>query len=118
LANIKIDTMNKSEIVGIWQSKDFPIYTFNDGIVITLYVANILNSTLWKIDSKGVKEFLAEGKIDIIPVEDDVFSLVFEGKGFDERYKNIPLRLYIKKEPPSFLLNILELGERYFQKIR
>jgi len=109
--------MNNANIIGTWRTKDFPLYSFQDGITITLQVPDSKRSTLWILDKEKKPSTLCEGKLNIEHLENDQFQLVFEGQAISEVYLKITCRMHFKKEPESFLINIPNYGERYIEKI-
>ena len=109
--------MNIEEIIGTWKSKNFPTFNYNDNITVTLYIHHSHKATLWILDADKKSKTLSEGLLNINKIEDDKFEFLIDGEAIDEKFLTIQTRLYILKEPKSFILDIPEFGERYFEKI-
>lgn len=109
--------MTIDEIIGTWRSKDFPLFNYEDNITITLHIHHSHRATLWVLDAEKNTTTLSEGTLSIIDNENDNFEFVIDGDAIDNKYLNIQSRLYITREPSSFILNIPEYGERYLEKL-
>lgn len=109
--------MNIEQVIGTWRSQDFPMYQFNDGLEITLYISGNLIGTLWTLENKKDSKTLAEGKISIVQLENDNFNFIIDGNAIDKKFLKLPSRMYMGNKPASFLINLYDYGERYFQKL-
>ena len=109
--------MNIELFIGTWRSQDFPMYQFNDELEITLHISGNLIGTLWILDEKKDSKTLAEGKISIIQLENDNFNFELDGNAIDEKFLELSSRMYMSNKPASFLINLYDYGERYFQKL-
>lgn len=109
--------MKIEDFIGTWKSKEFPNYHFDDGIQITLHISGSKIGTLWILNKEKKSITLVEGEISFNLIKNDKFELVFDGVAIDEKFLIISARMYMPMNPPSFLINVPDFGERYFQKL-
>jgi len=109
--------MKIEQFIGTWRSMDFPMHHFGDGIEITLHISGNLIGTLWILDQNKGSKTLAEGQISLNQLENDNFNLLIDGIAIDEKFLELQSRMFMGNNPASFLINIPDYGERYFQKL-
>jgi len=106
-----------ANFIGTWRSQDFPMHYFGDQIEITLHISGNLFGTLWILDEKKKSKTLAKGKVSLNPTKDDKFEIVLDGVAIEDKFLILSARMFMPNVPPSFLIEIPDYGERYFQKI-
>jgi hypothetical protein len=104
-----------STITGVWESKDFPMYNYNDGMVFTLFAEK--NIVLWALNN-GENITFADGHFSVIDNNDGSFNIQIEGVALEDKYLNLSAELYVPQNPPSIVVTVPEYGKRYFEKIR
>lgn len=100
-------------IVGHWESRPMPLFPYN-GDTLVIHANEFL--TLWK-KSEPESQTFAEGKFTILPIEHDRFSINIDGFAVKPEFKELNCRMYIPQKPASFIANIPDVGEVYFEKV-
>lgn len=103
----------KEELVGTWISKDFPLYSYEDGIEFTFHFSKY--ATFYQ--PKGKNRIIAEGIYEIEDMGIGNFNIIVDGLHIELQKSTFNLKLYIREERKSFIMLTPENGWRYFEKL-
>ncbi|WP_350289032.1 hypothetical protein [uncultured Croceitalea sp.] len=109
--------LDLNDFIGTWRTVNFPGYIGNEENIITFHVSSSGIATLWKQAGQETTTF-AEGNLVIEDNNDGSFNLIINGQAVDEVYSSIFGNLYISNPSPSFISEIPEHGNRYFEKLQ
>ncbi|MDB9382283.1 hypothetical protein PN465_08610 [Nodularia spumigena CS-584] len=111
-----MSNLENSDFIGLWKTREMiPNWVYGDNVEIIIYS---YRSFSLRID--GEDTLLVEGTLTINNLENDSFELVIEGSALEAKYLNLQGRMYMSNGdvPPSFVLTIPDLGERFFVQTR
>lgn len=103
----------REELIGTWESKDFPNYNYKDEIEFTFHFGKY--ATFYQSKDKNI--IIAEGLFEIEDMDNGNFNITVDGLHIELQKSTFNLKLYIKKEPSCFIMLTPENGWRYFEKL-
>lgn len=109
-------TINKEYFKGVWENKDIPNFSYNDDADIALYIGeNIINISIIKKGKDTISYFAND--FNFKEETKDIFKLILIESDFDDR-RNYELKgkLLNRLKPKSFVIELANYGERYFEK--
>lgn len=112
-----IKELKKDDFIGVWENKNIVPFSYDDKVEITFYLGtgSAANIRIQK-SIKDDMTYFTEG-FEIINFQDNSFEIIFKESDLNMG-ENLTLkcRMHLKDNPPAFVVDIPEFGERYMEK--
>lgn len=109
--------VNKELLIGLWETKNFPLYNYDDNKTFAFYISDDYKSTFYKKEPNTDNHIYVISEIEIKDNEDGSFLLSFNGNAVSNEYLEFKAEMFGFQKPNSFICDIPKFGKRYFEKI-